>query len=392
VAVLWDTKQALRNSVAKGSLAERVLLLSGALIARRKSIPSTVTAGSMQVPNSSKPYYYNGYYYAFYQSGLNLYYQKSADGKSWDAAVLIASVFARWAVMGIDNLILLSRVVSNYVTVRVGTIQSDGTIDWGSDAQLGYSDTRNRSCWCYATKIGSVRKLFVNATACDDNYPPAYAATDSLWVSDDDGGSWTFLQGCFRQWTSLFWLEIQAIPFNSDNKVQEIYSPGKPPTGAWYAISSVYRDGVTCQVYVDSQLLFIDDFRNQYYLDDQANAILIGDYVHLVYIDSANNLLHKRISYGGTWENVGTVKTNINADAGITLTYNPSTGLLYIIYYEATNIKFVTWDGTSYSSEQIIITNETDVNQLTAYPQPLNSKILLQWKDSANIRFALLNL
>jgi hypothetical protein len=371
-----------------------VSLLRKATATRRGGKPpptvislSTVATGSLQVPNTCKPYYHNGYYYAFFSSGSNLYYCYSSNAKTWSSPVLIASVNARWSVMGIDNLILLVRTVSiDYDKVRVGTIQADGTITWSSDVSLQPLITQTRSCYCFATKVSGVRKMFVGAIINDSVHPFPLQPTDNVYVSDDDGATWTELKGLLGDFTSLFWREFLVVPYDDGNKLLEIHSPLDNKVFQTYTICSLYRNGSSG----DTAMTQVDNnFKNQYYLDDQAYAVLVGSHVHLVYVDGSNNLLHKRVAAGGSWETVGTVKTGLNSDAGVTLCYDSASGKLHIIYYEATAVKRKIWNGVAYGAEETLVKDEGDVNQLTAYPAPLNNRILLNWKDTANIRFAL---
>jgi len=330
---------------------------------------STVAQGSLPSScNNVRPYYYNGYYYVFYKSDSTIYYKKSSDGENWDSAVSVQTgVDYRWALMGKDDKFLLSWVDPPSVYAKVGTIQADHTISWGSASTLGSANDNNRQVHNYVTEVSGTRKYFSRGSPSE---------SDQLFVSDNDGSSWSDLGSCVTN-SGQWWFQVQVVPFADGNKVQVIYSKAYD-----YYIKTVYRDGSSCGSEVN-----LGGFRNQHYISHQAIGILVGNYVHLFYIDDNDNLLHKRVTAGGSWETVGTVKSGMDADAGLSAAYDADSGKLYIFYYEGTSLKFKTWDGANYSSETTVLTGESDILYLTAYPYKLNSEILLNWYDGTNVRF-----
>jgi len=351
---------------------------------------STVAPGTLSWnPSADKPYFYDGYYYVFYRSSDVIYYKTSVDGKAWSDPITVGSVVYDWTVMGIDDKILLVRVYGGYHKARVGTIQNDHTIAWGSETDLGiYHASWNAKVNCYVTKVAGTRKMFVFTTTLRQSGVPVF--NDRVYVSDDDGATWVDLgptyDSCFG---SLQWSDYIGIPFNDGNKLQEIMSPSwcvyTKGIGVWYHIGSLYRDGSTF-----SGDVVLNGFRNPYYLIDQAIGVFDGTYVNLFYIDNLNNLLHKRVTAGGTWQTVGTVKSGISADAGVTALYESKTGFIYIFYWEDTALRYKTWNGSVHSAENTLVKGESDIVRLTAYPNPIDSRFLLVWQNATPaIRFAL---
>jgi len=335
-------------------------------------MPVTVNAGALRHPNGMKPYYYNGYYYVFYLNGGYICYRKSSDGTNWDSEVQINTYYSQAQVMAIDDKVLLTYLVSSsdYVYVKVGTIQSDGTISWGSAQAIGQS-AENRAISNYVVKINGTRRFFSKAGP---------TCRDRLYRSADDGATWTDLSYCTEE-GGLYWFAQIFIPYEDSSypdRVETIYS--RPYN---YYLRTKERNGSSC-----SSEDNLGSFRNQHYVNGQAYGILIDNEVHVIYIDGDNNLIHKKATYGGSWSSVGTVKSGINSDAGVTLCYDENSSKLYIFYWEGTSIKYKTWEsGVGYSTEQTLVSGEADVNYLTAYPKPLNNKILLVWADGTNVRF-----
>lgn len=333
--------------------------------------------------NCSKPYYYNGWYYVFFQknspSHIDLYYARS-NGTAWIGPILITSEFCayslHWGAMCVNDKVSLGWGNEIYYGtaqsyIKMGTIQSDGSISFSPKVLIANSNYGLAS-GIRAVNIAGARKFFFISSGNG-----AGDSADYLWISDDDGITWNY-KGSTGSFGSYYWWNHRIIPFKDGNKFIQYTAPY-----GWnnWTISYEYRDPTSFGPYIN-----LGSFNNDWYINDKGEGTLrsISNDVHLTWIDNTYSVRHCKInkSNPSVWTDLGTVDTVTSQSSGCSPCYDSYYDSIFIIYYQGNTIYYKRWIPFSgYGPRVTFYTGTLPISNLSIYPESLDNRVVIAWNE-----------
>lgn len=370
-------KKATINIPVSGWIEEEYdfISLSSAVGEYGPPVPPIIPIEGSYFWNCSKPYYYNGRYYVFFQRGSNNLYYAKTNGSVWDAPILITpeppSSNFHWSDMCVDNKVALGWGSVGYGGyIKMGTIQPDGSILFSAN-QLINTGSFALSSTISAIKIGGTRKFFY----LNSGGP---SSGDYLWISDDDGASWIY-EGVTGSFGSFYWWNHRIIPYKDGNKFIQFTAP--PYWGLNYIIGAKYRDPPSA----DSSVV-LGSLNDEWYIYDKGEGTLrsVSDDVHVTWIDNSYNIQHYKAnkSSPSVWTDEGIVDTVSSFSCGCSPCYDSTYDSIFIVYYEGNTIYYKRWiPFGGYGAKTTFYSGTLPIDNLCIYPESLDNRIVIAWNE-----------